>query len=373
MTNCPKSGTAGKRMERITLESLLLLDYQSHIGSGQWFFCSAAECPVVYFDAQGETLEKSALSVRVGIKESESPRPLCYCFEHSAEELEAEVAATGTSTVPDSITEKCRQGLHKCEVKNPAGRCCLGVIRATVKGLQGAGTVSVEEGAQDCCAVPSDPPRVAAEQPRTAVKPSGGRLAAGGAVVSAILSSACCWLPLLLLLFGASAAGVSGFFERYCSLFLGLSTVFLAAGFYLVYRKSPACEPGDACSVPNPRLMRINKLMLWVAAAFVAIFALFPNYIGVFLGSEPAGTTASVEAAYDLEFGVEGMTCEACAVTLRSELAELPGVSATEVSYSSGQAKLRFASPESRPDAAAISKVVEDAGYTAVLPEPGLR
>ena len=41
-----------------------------------------------------------------------------------------------------------------------------------------------------------------------------GLWATGGAVISAILSSACCWLPFLLIAFGASAAGVSGFFEE---------------------------------------------------------------------------------------------------------------------------------------------------------------
>lgn len=357
MTNCPESKTTGKRVERITLESLLLPEYQSHIGSGQWFFCPAPGCEVVYFDEEGHRLDKSALSVRVGTKESQAPRPVCYCFGHSFEEIQEEVAATGTSKIPDSITEKCRQGLHECERKNPQGTCCLGNVRAVLREAQASGSRATAESEQDCCAT-STP---------GSGKPAAGRLAAGGAVVSAVLSSACCWLPLVLLAFGASAVGVAGFFERYRPVFLGVAMVLLAAGFYLVYLRKPACGPGEACSVPNPRLTRINRAMLWVAAAFVAAFALFPNYVGTLLGT-PSGAAAPTDAPHDLEFAVEGMTCEACAATLRSKLAGLSGVSAAEVLYATGRARLRFESRRARPTDEAIAEAVSATGYRAVLP-----
>ena len=69
-----------------------------------------------------------------------------------------------------------------------------------------------------------------------------GMLAATGAVVTAILSSACCWLPLLLLAFGASAVGVSSWFEKYRLIFLGITALMLASGYYLVYFKAPTCS-----------------------------------------------------------------------------------------------------------------------------------
>ena len=57
------------------------------------------------------------------------------------------------------------------------------------------------------------------------------RFTLGGSVVAAVLSSACCWLPLLLLAFGASAAGVSAFFERWRPAFLVVAIGLLGAGF----------------------------------------------------------------------------------------------------------------------------------------------
>jgi copper chaperone CopZ len=358
MAHCPQSDTPGKRVSQVTLNSLLLVEHRSRIEpAAEWSYCPDPDCEVVYFDAEGSTLSKSALSVRVGAKESDPPRPICYCFGHSFEEIEAEVAATGTSKIPDNITEKCRQGLHDCERKNPQGSCCLGVVRAALKEAQASGSRSAVTDEEGCCPSPSQSPE----------RPSTGRLAAGGAIVSAILSSACCWLPLTLLAFGASAAGVSGFFERYRPLFLGASAVMLGLGFYLVYFREPACAPGEACAVPNPRLTRVNKVMLWIAAAFVAAFALFPSYDGTLIGTSHRGEVTS-EATYDLEFAVESMTCEACAITLGSHLASLPGVSTAEVEYTSKKARLRFASPQTRPSDQAIAETVSAAGYRAVLP-----
>ena len=357
MAKCPRSATPGKRVSRITLDSLLLAEHRSRVGSAaEWHYCPDPGCEVAYFDAAGNTLGKSALSVRVGAKESEPPRPICYCFGHTFEEIEAEVTATGTSKIPDSIAEKCRQGLHDCERRNPQGSCCLGSVRAAMKEAQSSGQRSTAD--DDCCASPARVPE----------RHSVGRLAAGGAVVSAVLSSACCWLPLVLLAFGATAAGVSGFFERYRPLFLGASAVLLGLGFYLVYVRKPACAPGEACAVPNPRLTGINRAMLWIATAFVAAFALFPSYVGVLLGTGHTGEAASADATYDLEFAVEGMTCEACAASLGSKLASLSGVTAAEVRYSSGRARLRFESPRARPTDQTIAGAVSAAGYRAVLP-----
>jgi hypothetical protein len=126
MTTCPESATTGKRVERITLESLLLPEHLPRIGSGQWFFCPEPGCEVVYFDAEGQCLGKSALSVRVGAKERRAPRPVCYCFGHSFEEIQEEVAATGTPTIPESITEKCRQGCTSASGRTRRGPAASG-------------------------------------------------------------------------------------------------------------------------------------------------------------------------------------------------------------------------------------------------------
>jgi hypothetical protein len=60
---------------------------------------------------------------------------------------------------------------------------------------------------------------------------------------------------------------------------LGLTFGLLAIGFYFAYRKPrEACEPGSACDTST--VNRAGRLWLWIATAFVVLFATFPFYSG---------------------------------------------------------------------------------------------
>ena len=195
------------------------------------------------------------------------------------------------------------------------------------------------------------------------MKAKSSTWATGGALLTAVLSSACCWLPLLLLAFGASAAGVGSFFEAYRPYLLGATAILLAGAFYTVYFRDRCCDAGDACSAPNPRIQRLNKTLLWVTTIFVIGFALFPNYIGRFLGaadtrSVPMDRNGLTEFVVD----VEGMTCEACAVHTQANLKGLPGVKDAIVSYDDKKATV-FGDPQVTEGI--VRQAVEAAGYKA--------
>ncbi len=197
----------------------------------------------------------------------------------------------------------------------------------------------------------------------TTVGPHSERLALGGSVVAAVLSSACCWLPLLLLAFGASAAGVSAFFERWRPVFLVVAVALLGAGFYVTYfRKVQCCTAGECATAPRSRGV-INQVMLWVAVVFVAGFALFPNYVGVLLDTGSADASSVVGAdAIEYVFTIKGMTCEACAATLRHGLAGVDGVIDARVDYATQTATIRATGVN------VVSHIIDAAshvGYTA--------
>ncbi|MCP5468546.1 MAG: MerC family mercury resistance protein [Deltaproteobacteria bacterium] len=135
---CPKCGQKGKEVKPITLDSLLTYKAKAKLSLRKEFrFCSEADCNIIYFHPETEErFFRSDLRVRVGQKETESPRPVCYCFNHTIEEIEAEVAATGSSKVLQEIVQKCRQGLDRCQETNPQGSCCLGNIQSIIKNAQ---------------------------------------------------------------------------------------------------------------------------------------------------------------------------------------------------------------------------------------------
>lgn len=135
---CPESGTRGRPVAEMTLRSLLRAGPASRLASAaEYCLCEAPDCDVVYFDTSGTSLfRRTDLTVRVGFKETSSPRPICYCFGHTVESIQAGIAETGSSSVVERITAEVRAGRCRCELANPTGRCCLGEVRRVVSAAR---------------------------------------------------------------------------------------------------------------------------------------------------------------------------------------------------------------------------------------------
>lgn len=152
---CPACGTEGKPVKPVTLRALLQPHLRGEVRDEVYRFCASPDCALVYFSADGaQTFARADLTVRVGVKERSAPRPLCYCFGHSAESIRDEWTCTGKSTVLESIKAEVKAGTCHCEVTNPGGGCCLGDITKEVKAL--VTTPTTPAPAHDCCA-PSKP------------------------------------------------------------------------------------------------------------------------------------------------------------------------------------------------------------------------
>lgn len=358
---CPHCGSDGTRVGRVTLKNLLRPESQDAIDGEPFYVCSAPGCDTVYFRPNdGRVFGRSDLTVRFGLKETEPPRTVCYCFDHTIEEIEGEIARSGRSTAIDRIKASMKRQGCRCEQTNPLGRCCLNSVQAAVSAaLESAGrdtTAPDAAGFTDCCG-----PRAAAQ--KEALPGSrAGILATGGSVLAALLSSACCWLPLLLVAFGASAAGVAGFFEAYRLYFITGAVVLLGLGFYMVYFRKAPREPGSACATSRHKAGRLRPLMLWAATGLVGASIFFPNYVGRLLGSPtPANVEAGLEAA---AYHIDGMTCQGCADTLGNALAKLSNVKGVEVDYENQSAVVRFLPDQPVPPRRVI-EAVQAAGYSA--------
>ncbi|BDU73166.1 putative iron-sulfur cluster-binding metallochaperone [Mesoterricola silvestris] len=152
---CPACRTEGKPVKPVTLRALLQPHLRSEVKDEMYRFCASPDCALVYFSADGaQSFARVDLTVRVGVKERSGPRPLCYCFGHSAESVRDEWIVTGKSTVLESIKAEVKAGTCHCEVTNPGGGCCLGDITKEVKAL--SANPAVPSPTQDCCA-PSKP------------------------------------------------------------------------------------------------------------------------------------------------------------------------------------------------------------------------
>jgi hypothetical protein len=102
---------------------------------GFWL-CRAPGCEVVYFGAAGDLLRDVDLHVMPGFKIVGGEGLLCYCFLHRRADLARELAETGSIQVLEAIKAQVQAGNCACEVRNPAGKCCLGEVQAAIRQLQ---------------------------------------------------------------------------------------------------------------------------------------------------------------------------------------------------------------------------------------------
>jgi mercuric ion transport protein len=98
----------------------------------------------------------------------------------------------------------------------------------------------------------------------------GPMLMAVGGLLGALAASSCCIFPLVLFGLGVSGAWIGNFTQLapYQPCFIAVTLVFLAGGYWLVYRSSRlACTEGEACARPLPN--RLIKTSLIVATLLI--------------------------------------------------------------------------------------------------------
>ena len=128
---CPACGKKGEAVSTLTVKSLVR-DHVRVEASASYLFCRKANCEIVYFGAQ-VVFKKPDLKVRVGIKETLDPIPLCYCFDYSRADIRREIDTAAEITILDKIKSEVQGGFCACEVKNPRGSCCLGDITRAIQ------------------------------------------------------------------------------------------------------------------------------------------------------------------------------------------------------------------------------------------------
>jgi hypothetical protein len=131
--NCPRCGQPGQPVALQTLKHQVKPEHLETVEAGPFNFCRTATCDVVYFNDSGVVLTKADVRQRIGLKETQDPVPICYCFGFTKAMAVEEIRATGKCTIPQRITAEVKAGNCACEIRNPQGSCCLGNVNAAVK------------------------------------------------------------------------------------------------------------------------------------------------------------------------------------------------------------------------------------------------
>jgi len=143
---CPVSGAVSLNVDLVTLKAMLTSSALRRLDGRAYRFCPDSECEVVYFDREaGSVFRKSDVLVRIGRKETTDPIPVCYCFDISEADLRREIERYGKTDIPAMITAEVRAGHCACEVRNPQGTCCLGIVSKAAKRIQAEVATSAAE------------------------------------------------------------------------------------------------------------------------------------------------------------------------------------------------------------------------------------
>ncbi len=86
---CKECSNTGKPVMEITLKNMVKEPALEAIENPEGFhFCETPTCEVIYFNNERQVyLHKQDVKARVGIKETENPVPVCYCFGWTQEKI----------------------------------------------------------------------------------------------------------------------------------------------------------------------------------------------------------------------------------------------------------------------------------------------
>ena len=151
-TQCPYCHQQGRAVSAVTVEAMATAQARERLTSNAGFrFCGTPTCEVAYFNTvAGELVLQSEVRAPIFQKSGDPHRLVCYCFEHTAEAIQSEVRASGSSRILEDIKGKCAQGLDRCERTNPQGSCCLGNVQRVIREA-GPSTVPPATGSCCCC------------------------------------------------------------------------------------------------------------------------------------------------------------------------------------------------------------------------------
>ena len=131
--NCPRCGSVGEEVSRITVEAFVPPDARRQLAATA-YFCPMPTCEVAYFDAFEASVPVSALTKDVYPKDPAAP--LCPCFGLTRDDVEADVAE-GTPRRIRELLAKSKSPAAHCETAAPTGRSCISEVQKYYFKLRG--------------------------------------------------------------------------------------------------------------------------------------------------------------------------------------------------------------------------------------------
>jgi hypothetical protein len=119
---CPRNGQLYSQVNTRTVLHQVCKPWQRKLTAPSYYFCDDPNCDVVYFGNDQQVILQSELRQAVGQKSTDPDRSVCYCFDIRLTDLQTESAQAGLRAF---VIEQTKTSACDCEIRNPAGKCCL--------------------------------------------------------------------------------------------------------------------------------------------------------------------------------------------------------------------------------------------------------
>jgi len=195
------------------------------------------------------------------------------------------------------------------------------------------------------------------------IKSPGTYTCAG--LLSAFAASLCCITPVIALLAGSSSIAANfSWIEPARPYLIGLSVAVLAFAWYVKLKPTKTNDMDCNCETTKKSSFLQSKTFLSIVSLFAFLMMTFPLYAKMFYPKPKQQTTivTAVDNQQQVNFTIEGMTCEGCEEHVNNELSKVTGVLAYKTSYSLKNSLVTF--DKSKVDAKTIAAVINKTGYT---------
>ena len=185
----------------------------------------------------------------------------------------------------------------------------------------------------------------------------------GAGVLSAIAASLCCITPVIALLAGSSSIAANfSWIEPARPYLIGLSIAVLGFAWYLKLKPTKTNGVDCNCETKKAAFPQSNTF-LTIVTVFAILMMTFPLYAKVFYPKQnvQAAIVATIDNKQQVNFTIQGMTCEGCEEHVNNELSKVKGVIAYKTSYALKSSLVTF--DKSKVDIKTIEAAINKTGY----------
>ncbi|RYY20047.1 MAG: mercuric transport protein MerTP [Chitinophagaceae bacterium] len=152
---------------------------------------------------------------------------------------------------------------------------------------------------------------------------------------AAFTASLCCIAPLFAVIGGAgSASTYFGWIEPYRPYIIGLTIIVFALTWYNLLKPKNVQKDNCGCEVQKKSFM-MSKRFLMVVSVISALLITFPYYSSLLYANPktvPITGTINKKLA-NVEFSIEGMSCEGCTSHIDGGLRGIRGIASSTTSF----------------------------------------